>query len=224
MKPSGSSSIRRRNNPTTTTSSSEIARSFGAFLEGWLVHHEHYLDELQSAIENRHTARQEDLEELADRVLMHYQQYYDEKSGVAERDASILFSTPWFTRLERSLLWVAGIEARLAVKLVMGSFGSELTEDQARRMEGLRARTRMKENELNDELAQLHEIVAWPPILQAARRCQRPPRDGEEDEATAAVQTLRARMEVVVVANADLLRRETSLGVMEILSLGQSRE
>lgn len=220
MNSHGSGPSRRGNDPTTTSNAGDIASSFGSFFEEWLVRQEHYLDEVRSAAENHGVAQQGYLEDLVDRVLSHYQQYYDEKSRVAERDPSVLFSPPWLSRLERSLLWVAGFKPGLVIELAMGSLAGELTEDQVRRMEGLRARTRMKERELDDGLAQLHEVVACPPILEAARRCQRPPRDGEVEDGMVAASALRARMEVVV-GNADLLRRRTALGAMEILNPGQ---
>jgi hypothetical protein len=48
------------------------AGSFEAFLEGWLVRQEHYLDELLSTQQHCHKMRDEDLKELISRILAHY--------------------------------------------------------------------------------------------------------------------------------------------------------
>ncbi|OWM67113.1 protein DOG1-like 4 [Punica granatum] len=223
MNPYGFS--RTRNTPTTTSDDSEISSSFafGSFFEDWLVRQEHYLYELQSAAKNLHVTGKQDLEDLTDRVLSHYQQYYDEKSRIMQTDVSILFSPPWLTRLERAHLWVAGFKPGLVVELSLGSLGGELTQDQARRMEEVRITARMREKELDNEMAQLQESLACPPLLGAARKRGKPlPLNWKvnEEEAAAATGAMRARMEEAVV-QADLLRMRIALGVMEILNPGQ---
>ena len=68
------------------------ADSFIPLLEDWLVRQEHYLDELLTVEQHCHESRVEDLEELISRILSHYQQYYDEKSRIAQHDIFLLFS------------------------------------------------------------------------------------------------------------------------------------
>ncbi|KAB2630498.1 transcription factor TGA7-like [Pyrus ussuriensis x Pyrus communis] len=73
--------------------SGNASNTFEAFYEGWLVQQEHFLDELLSAQQTIDEARDEDLRHLVSRVLFHYQQYYDEKSRLGQRDV-LLVSSP----------------------------------------------------------------------------------------------------------------------------------
>ncbi|KAB2630513.1 transcription factor TGA7-like [Pyrus ussuriensis x Pyrus communis] len=68
------------------------SNTFEAFYEGWLVRQEYFLDELLSAQQTIDKARDEDLRDLVSRVLFHYQQYYDEKSRLGQRDVLLVFS------------------------------------------------------------------------------------------------------------------------------------
>lgn len=92
--------------------------SFEAFFEGWLVRQEHYLEELQSVLENCQESRHEDLEELSARVLSHYKQYYEEKSRMCSRNVFLVFNPTWFTPFERTFFWIAGFKPDLAFRLV----------------------------------------------------------------------------------------------------------
>ncbi|KAM2566894.1 hypothetical protein TB1_009339 [Malus domestica] len=93
---------------TNVSHSGNASNTFEAFYEGWLVRQEHFLDELLSAQQTIDEARDEDLRDLVSRVLFHYQQYYDEKSRLGQRDVLLVFSPTWYTSYERSLLWIAG--------------------------------------------------------------------------------------------------------------------
>ncbi|KAG7965105.1 hypothetical protein I3843_09G207000 [Carya illinoinensis] len=103
--------IRRRN--------TSISNSFEAFLEGWLQH--------------CHEIREEDLKDLVSRILAHYQEYYDEKSRVAQRDIFLLFSPIWLTSLEHTL-WISSFKPSLTFQLITNSVDG-LSKDQIRRID-----------------------------------------------------------------------------------------
>lgn len=202
-----------RNPRRTGGRSNTSVRAFEDFFQGWLVRQEHYLEELRSTLENSHESKEEDLRDLITRVLAHYQEYYEEKSRIANHDVFLVFCPPWCSPFERSFFWIAGIKPGLAFRLVGNSVG-DLSEDQVERMERLKSETRVEEKELGDELARIQETVAAPPILEVARRVAR---NGECVEVDSAAETLKMEMEVVL-ANADMLRTRTAVRVAEILT------
>lgn len=202
--------------------------SFEAFFEGWLVRQEHFLDELQSAAQrDSDEARDDDdddLRDLVSRTLLHYQQYYEEKSRIAQRDVFLLFSPTWFSSLERALLWIAGFKPGLAFRLVSDSV-PDLSADQRLSMTRLMEETRLEERALNDKLAKIHESVAAPPLIDLTRRHSRFV-DGEiaavaETEEAAATTALKSALEGVV-ANANLLRTTLATKLVGILSATQA--
>lgn len=202
-------------NPRARYNNDDNVASFETFFRAWLVRQEHLLDELISAQENHHQSRDEDLKELVKRVLAHYQQYYQEKSKVAQHNVFLLFAPTWFTPFEQTFFWIAGFNPTLAFRVVNESV-KDLADEQRQRMDSLSVETRVEEKLLNDELARIQESVAGPTIMELARR------RGQlgEWEMTEGVEVtesnLRASLESLV-ANADMLRTTTTAKVVEIL-------
>ncbi|GMJ03235.1 hypothetical protein like AT1G58330 [Hibiscus trionum] len=192
--------------------------SFNAFFEGWLVRHEHYLEELLS-VQHRDGSQEDDLKELISRVLSHYQQYFEEKSRLAQRDVFLVFSPTWFTSFECASLWISGFKPGFALRLVRDSV-HDLSQDQSERLRRLTEETRVEERVLNDELARVQETLAAPPLLEMVRKRARRMNEGGGEEA-AALATLKKALEEVV-AGADLLRMNTTLKVAEILKPEQN--
>lgn len=188
--------------------------SFEAFLEGWLVRQEHYLDELLSALQHCHESKDDDLKDLISRVLAHYQQYYEEKSKIAQRNVFLVFSPPWFTTFERAFLWIAGFKPSLAFSIVKDSI-DDLSDEQNQKINGLISETKVEERALNDEVAKIQESVAAPPLVNVARR-RGGLVSGEVQNEETAVETLRSGLETVLTG-ADSLRMTTALKVVEIL-------
>ncbi|KAF3448174.1 hypothetical protein FNV43_RR08885 [Rhamnella rubrinervis] len=184
--------------------------SFEVFVEGWLVRQEHYLDELHSALQHCHESSDDDLKELISRVLAHYQQYYEEKSKITQRNAFLVFSPTWFTTLERALLWIAGFKPGLVFRVVRDSV-DDLSDEQNQRMTSLMNKTKAQERALNDEQAKIQESVAAPQLVNVARR-----RGGAVQDQETAVESLRSALETVVT-EADSLRMTTALKMMDIL-------
>ncbi|XP_030927775.1 protein DOG1-like 4 [Quercus lobata] len=203
---------------STTGTQTNNADSFKTFLEGWMVRQEHYLDELLSAQQHCHDMQDEDIKELCSRMLAHYQEYYEAKSRIAQRDVFLAFSPTWLTSFERTFLWIAGFKPGIVFRIVTNSV-LDMSEDQTQRMNRLLEETKLEERALNDELAKVHESVAGPTMLEAARRSGRLV-GGEASEEETATATLRVALESVV-ANADSLRMRTAMKVVEILRPAQ---
>ncbi|KVH94804.1 protein DOG1-like 4 [Cynara cardunculus var. scolymus] len=192
-------------------------REFENFFQGWLVRQEHYLEELRSALRICDESRDEDLCDLIARVLEHYQQYYEEKSRIANYDVSLVFSPPWFSPFEQSFFWIAGFKPGLAFRILAASV-DDMSKEQSERMETLKVEMKTEERELENELARIQESVAAPPIVEVARKDNLPV-DGEYDTADmeSVMETLKSEMEVVL-ANADMLRSRTAERLVEILT------
>lgn len=191
-------------------------REFKDFFQGWLVRQEHYLEELRSALRNE--SCDEDLRDLIARVLAHYQQYYEEKSRIANRDVALVFSPPWFSPFEQSFFWIAGFKPGLAFR-ILGRSVDDLSREQSERVEMLRMETKTEERELENELVAIQESVAAPPIVKVSRR-ENFPVNGDQcdtEDMESVMETLRGEMEVVL-ANADMLRSRTAERLVEILT------
>lgn len=189
-------------------------RSIETFIEGWLVRQEHYLDELQATLQNCHESSDDDLKELISRVLAHYQQYYEEKSKITQRNVFLVFSPSWFTTLEKAFLWIAGFKPGLVFSVVRDSV-DDLSDEQKQRMTRLMNETKAEERALNDELAKIQESIAAPQLVNLARSRARLV-DGEIQDEETAVETLRLALETVIT-DADTLRITTALKAVEIL-------
>ncbi|XP_039019453.1 protein RESPONSE TO ABA AND SALT 1-like [Hibiscus syriacus] len=194
--------------------------SFNAFFEGWMVRHEHYLEELLS-VQQRNESQEDDLKDLIKRVLSHYQQYFEEKARLAQRNVFLVFSPTWFTSLECATLWITGFKPGYALRLVSESV-QDLSREQSQRLRLLMEETRVEERVLNEELARVQETLAAPPLLEMVRKRARrmDAAEGVREEA-AALATLRKALEEVV-AGADLLRMSITLKVAEILKPEQN--
>lgn len=188
---------------------------FERFLQRWMVSQEHYLDELLTTERNCGEYGEKEMTDLVSRVLTHYQLYYEQKSRVIERNVFVVFSPPWFTPLERTLLWIGGFKPGLAFRIVAEAVG-ELSEDQRRRMNELQEETRTEERLLSDELARIQETVAAPPLMELARQAGRR-RDGEILGSDSVTELLSSALETVV-RDAELLRMSTAVKVVEILT------
>ncbi|MED6130943.1 hypothetical protein PIB30_005599 [Stylosanthes scabra] len=209
------------------------AALFAAFLEDWMLRQRTYLRELRSAQQHREELGDSDNRELINRVLCHYDQYYQEKSRMAQRDIFLVFSPPWFSSLERTFLWIAGFKPAKAFHLV-NQVVRDLSEEQRHMLSQLSMDTRMKEKDLNDELAKTHESLANSPLIETARSHGRACLDRtrqrsrhtreieiEREEEGRVARELEVAMESIV-ASADELRTNTALGVLQILRADQA--
>ncbi|KAK9072407.1 hypothetical protein SSX86_008841 [Deinandra increscens subsp. villosa] len=138
-------------------------------------------------------------------MLGHYQDYYDEKSKAAESDIFLMFSPPWFSSYERTLLWVSGFKPSVAFRLLHESVGDELTDEQLERIAVVRKRTRNSEMDIEEALASVQEGVAAPMATA---------------EIGSATEELKAAM-LAVMRDADGLRQRTGMEVLEVLNPGQ---
>lgn len=199
--------------------------AFEGFLRGWLARQRDYLEELLSAQQHHHELQDADRRQLVNRVLCHYGQYYEEKSKVAHHNILLVFSPPWFSSLERTFLWVAGFKPGMAFQVVNTAL-EDLSEERRQRLSQLKQETKMKERDLNDELAKVHESMAGPPLVDMVRShgkvcLSRSFMAGEEAASAIVPSSFKETLENLV-ANADALRMNTALKVVQILRPAQA--
>lgn len=192
--------------------------SFSEFFHNWEIQHRRYLVRL---LESQSQSQSELVvtQQLVEQVLRHYQDYYDEKSKAAESDVFLMFSPPWFSSYERTLLWVSGFKPSVTFRLVKECVGGELSDDQKGRIAVVRDETRRMEREIEQAMASVQESVAAPSFCGLVKREGRL-LDWEVSEMENAVEELKMGM-MGVMRNADDLRQQTAMRVLEVLSPGQ---
>ncbi|KAF5197236.1 Transcription factor, partial [Thalictrum thalictroides] len=73
--------------------------------------------------------------------------------------SSVMFSPPWFSTYERTFLWIAGFKPGIPFRILNRTV-ADLSGEQLRRIDILKAETRTREKELSNELAKVQEGVA----------------------------------------------------------------
>ncbi|XP_022962178.1 protein DOG1-like 4 [Cucurbita moschata] len=206
-------------NPSRSMAHSASAiENFGNFYEIWLTRQREFLKELLHVLQIEEHEEEKQLG-VINQVLAHYQNYHEEISKAAGEDVFRVFSAPWLSSYERTLLWISGFKPSIVFRLVDGAV-KDLTAVQVIRVEELKAEVRRKERDLTEALASLQETVAAPPIVGLARRAGRLV-DGEICEMENAIEELKIGM-LGVFDSADLLRGSTMKRVMEILRTDQT--
>ncbi|KAK9950250.1 hypothetical protein M0R45_005751 [Rubus argutus] len=98
--------------------------SFQTFFELWLSEQHQHLHRLILASQhNKNISNAEDedgpvLGALVERVLKHYETYYEVKSRCAEQDVLAMLSPPWTSSLEDAFLWKGGWRPSMAFHLL----------------------------------------------------------------------------------------------------------
>ncbi|KAM0011079.1 putative transcription factor TGA like domain-containing protein [Helianthus debilis subsp. tardiflorus] len=189
--------------------------TFADFFERWEGQHRIYLDKLLqvAASESDDDAERES---LVQQVLTHYQEYYDEKSIAAESDIFLMFSPPWLSSYERTLLWVTGFKPSVSFRLVKQSVGADLNEEQLERIAAVKEETRRMEGQIAQALARVQESVAAPTFCELVKR-EGSLVDGDMENAMGALKVALLR----VMRDADALRQQTGLQVLKVLSPAQ---
>ncbi|EXC01147.1 hypothetical protein L484_025521 [Morus notabilis] len=194
---------------------------FEAFYEEWLAGQQAILNQLllvaaETAEKDNDCERRRSLIEQS---LSHYQRYFEERNDIASDDVFVVFSSPWLSSLERAYLWIAGYRPTLILRLVESGV-ADLSPEQARRMDRLKAEAVRLEQEVSEAMAAVQESVAARPLVALVSRMGRAV-DGEVSAIDVAMDRLRAEM-VGVLESADALRGSTMRRAIEVLSPAQA--
>ncbi|KAK6145516.1 hypothetical protein DH2020_022336 [Rehmannia glutinosa] len=223
------------------------AQTFEVFFERWLISQENYLQDLHRMIECRDDENEQRCRDLIDRIVFHYKQYFEAKTRVVQENVFLVLTPTWFSSFERAYLWIGGFRPGLAFRLVINNV-LDLTEDQSQRINRLMVEIKEEEKEVTEEFNRVQEgmndtycgleRVMIPPIQPNAYilielNTKSVSIDGGTDKALgtarrqgehnmeSAVDRLSVSMEALVEC-ADLLRRKTSILLVEILKPAQA--
>jgi hypothetical protein len=185
-----------------------------AFYDAWVGHEEQIVADLTAALNLPSWRRRDALPPLVDAAVGHVAAYYEHKARLADRDVVTTLDPRWLNPLERTFLWAWGWKPALVFRFVETGEGGGA---QRRALEDLRAATTAAEREVDREVAAVQESLAGPRVLAALRR-QQTPRNGEADDAVAAV----GRSLRVLLGAADALRERTLRGVVGLLAPDQA--
>ncbi|CAH8311247.1 unnamed protein product [Eruca vesicaria subsp. sativa] len=200
---------------------SNTSQSFSSFVNGWLIRHRYFVEQLTCASS---LALEHQQQSLVSHFLSHCLQYYQAKSSavsLAGDNVFTFFSPPYFTPYARLILWVGDFKPSLVFKLTDSSV-DDLTRHQRDRISSLRVETRRREKDVMRDFALVQQSVADPPVMLAARRVgARGMVDGEESDLEEAMEVLKSGM-VRAMNDADELRCSTVGKVVEILNPAQA--
>ncbi|XP_018810524.1 protein DOG1-like 3 [Juglans regia] len=184
----------------SSTSESELL-SFQRFFEHWIVEQNKNLQDLISASKHHEQANasnmaakskdRADRDEvriidkphfcpLIDRVIQHYEQYYQAKSRCAKHDAIGVLRAPWTSALENAFMWIGGWRPSMAFHLLYSKSGQQaeeklasfvqgmnsrgdlgdLSPSQLSKVDELQRRTIREEREITEKMAKHQETVA----------------------------------------------------------------
>ncbi|KAG4945688.1 hypothetical protein JHK87_041695 [Glycine soja] len=96
-----------------------------------------------------------------------FEEYYTVKWASAHEDVLVFFSPTWLSPLENAYLWMTGWKPSMVLKLLetlkkQAASGGDfvMTEEQARKIEELRKRTRMEEEKVEREMERQQVAMA----------------------------------------------------------------
>ncbi|PHU12707.1 hypothetical protein BC332_19637 [Capsicum chinense] len=147
--------------------------SFQRFYQTWYDQLKDVVRQLSQVPRQPTNDQQHDLyQQLVQKVMSHYHEFYRVKSSAAKNDVLTIFAAPWATSLERSLHWITGWRPTTAYHLIYtessilfeshiidilqglryGDLG-DLSPDQLARVSELQCEAVQEENAISDELS-----------------------------------------------------------------------
>ncbi|XP_076924478.1 protein DOG1-like 3 [Bidens hawaiensis] len=223
------------NNPTTS-------ESFNTFFQNWISEQNTYLQQLVTAANNHKQIHNqtENGKQLVQKVVQHYEQYYQEKSVWETRDAISMLTPAWRSSLEDAFLWIGGWRPTLAIHLLYSKSGlqlkaklgdlirgistgdlGDLAPKQMERIDELHKKTVHEERVLTEKL---QESVADRSMVELSNAVSEMMRSGESDCEVESEEKVRRELELKnedveeLMHMADELRMETLKALIEVLT------
>ncbi|KAK9950249.1 hypothetical protein M0R45_005750 [Rubus argutus] len=226
----------------------ELEESFHTFFECWISEQNQHLDDLTVASKRHQSNGGDDdnqvlLSELVERVVKHYEHYYEEKSRWAKQDVLAMLSPTWTSSLEDAFLWIGDWRPSMEFHLLYSKCGLQLEAALAELMRGLRSgdlgdlspsqltnvdqlqrRTIEEEKHITEKMAKLQETVADTTMVElshvATEMMRNIAQEGVDDHEERVESALASKEEGFekILHKADDLRLRTLKSITQILS------
>ncbi|KAL2579712.1 hypothetical protein AAZV13_15G078600 [Glycine max] len=206
-----------------------VAQSFTEFYDKWVWKLEEILHQLLEVSKQRTQVvkTEQELQVLISKVTSHLKEYYTVKWASAHEDVLVFFSPTWLSPLENAYLWMTGWKPSMVLKLLetlkkQAASGGDfvMTEEQARKIEELRKRTRMEEEKVEREMERQQVAMADRKMVELVKlttRARNGGGGGGDAVAEVALKGVLAGLERVMKAS-DCVRLKTLKGVLDVLS------
>ncbi|KAJ3700620.1 hypothetical protein LUZ61_004325 [Rhynchospora tenuis] len=205
---------------------------FNSFFQRFLAEQSRHLIDLRAAATAYPHPPASDLQKLVERVVSHYEDYYQAKAAYAQHDITMMFSPTWTSSTEDLFMWAGGwrptaafhllysksslqLEARLE-EILQGMRTANLgnlSAVQLQAVDGLHRSTIKTERAITEKWAAVQEEVAAKGMVEIAAA------DGEGMEGEMEGKRERA---LSVLQQADKLRIDTIKGIVGILDCFQA--
>lgn len=231
--------------------------SFQNFFNSWLVEQNQYLNDLIFVAENpgnnngvdRGPVADDDVVgSLVERVIQHYEHYYEVKSHWVKQDALGMLRPSWRSSLEDSYMWLGGWRPTMAFHLLYSKSGlqleahlpdfiqglptgnlADLSSNQIKKIDSSHRRTVREEKEITEKMAKYQEMIAEPSMVELSHVATKAIMEGEgESREFAMEERLRMTLErkendlKEIVQMADELRLKTLKGIFGIMTKRQT--
>lgn len=205
-----------------------VAESFTDFYDKWVWKLEEILHQLLEVSKQRTEVvkTEQELQVLVSKVTSHLKEYYTIKWASAHEEVLVFFSPAWLSPLENAYLWITGWKPSMVFKLLetlkkQASGGDfVMTEEQVRKIEELRKRTRMEEEKVEREMERQQVAMADRKMVELVKlttRARNGGGGGGDAVAEVALKGVLAGLERVMKAS-DCVRLKTLKGVLDVLS------
>ncbi|KAL7591328.1 protein DOG1-like 4 [Lactuca sativa] len=201
-----------------------IEEKFCEFYEKWVCQLEEYLRFLVQDY-----THESDYENLVAKMTTHHKNYYKFKWAAAHEDVCAFFSPVWLTPFENAYLWVTGWKPSAVFRFVdslrlTGTGLVDLTEEQVKRIEGLRMKIKMEEEKVEREMERQQVGMADRRMVEMVRYMRYGGGVGGGDAvAVVAVKGLLGGLERVMKMG-DCVRLKTLKGLLDLMNPKQCVE
>lgn len=162
--------------------SGEDGETYEEYYVQWTEQQKEHLDELQEALSS--DMREDEMRQLVDKVLQHYEEYYEVKGKAVRGNVLQLIQPAWRTPLEAAFLWIGGWRPTSVFQLAYAQSGYHLEQELADLLRGvdtptmaslssrqlsqinkLQTKTQEEEDSVSERMAVLQQSVADQPLL-----------------------------------------------------------
>ncbi|KAI3495359.1 hypothetical protein L1887_37688 [Cichorium endivia] len=198
-----------------------IEEKFSEFYEKWVCQLEEYLRFLVQDY-----THESDYENLVAKMTTHHKNYYKFKWAAAHEDVCAFFTPVWLTPFENAYLWVTGWKPSAVFRFVdslrlTGEGLVDLTEEQVKRIEGLKMKIKMEEEKVEREMERQQVGMADRRMVEMAKLMRFG--GGGDAVAVLGVKGLLSGLERVMKMG-DCVRLKTLKGLLDVMNPKQCVE